>query len=378
MKTIARFTLFSLVLGAVAQAAPFLAIGDGAELFVTGAVGVRADDNIFLAKSATSDTIFNVDPGLELTFGKDAQVKGSLTLVDSITKYSSNSSLDTNLFSGNFASNYDDGKLKLGFNAGYQETNQNTVDVRPAGNVGALIRRNALSAGLTGETEVSEITSVGAGFSYTKTDYKRAGFGDSEDYTIPVNFYYKYSEKLDVSAGYRYRSYQTQIGEDSQDHFFNVGARGEFTPKLTGQVAVGWTQRTLAKSGDESLLGLDADLTYAISPKTSLQLRASNSPDTSPSGAQQKNFSFGGTLNTNITDQWSVSGGLSYRGITYVATTTTGQRTDDYVEGSLGVTYVINQWVRVDGNYAYRNNSSKIASSDFTNNVFSLSVSLRY
>jgi len=377
MKTLARSALLSIFAVTAVQAAPFMAIGDGAELFATGALGVRSDDNIFLAKDATSDVIFNVDPGLELTFGKDAQVKGSLTLVDSISRYSDNSDLNTNLFSTNFVSSYEDGKLKLGFNAGYQETNQNTVDVRAPGG-GALIRRNALSAGVTAESEVSEITSVAAGFSYTKTDYKRAGFGDSEDYTIPLNFYYKWTPKVDLSLGYRYRAYQTQIGQDSTDHFYNVGARGEFTPKLTGQVQVGWTQRQLTASGNENLVGLDANLTYAISPKTSLQLRAANAPDSSPSGAQQKNFSLGGTLSTNISDQWSVNAGLSYRGITYVGTATSAERTDDYVEGTVGATYVVNQYIRVAATYAYRSNTSKISSSDFTNNVFSLSANIRY
>jgi len=147
---------------------------------------------------------------------------------------------------------------------------------------------------------------------------------------------------------------------------------------LTGQVQVGWTQRQLTASGNENLVGLDANLTYAISPKTSLQLRAANAPDSSPSGAQQKNFSLGGTLSTNISDQWSVNAGLSYRGITYVGTATSAERTDDYVEGTVGATYVVNQYIRVAATYAYRSNTSKISSSDFTNNVFSLSANIRY
>ena len=111
MKTLARSALLSIFAVTAVQAAPFMAIGDGAELFATGALGVRSDDNIFLAKDATSDVIFNVDPGLELTFGKDAQVKGSLTLVDSISRYSDNSDLNTNLFSTNFVSSYEVGIL---------------------------------------------------------------------------------------------------------------------------------------------------------------------------------------------------------------------------------------------------------------------------
>lgn len=378
MNSLVRIAFVSFAVSATAYAAPFLAIGDGAELFVTGTLGVRADDNIFLQSDAQSDTIFDINPGAQITFGKDAQVKGSLSLVDAIARYSSNSRLNTNLFSANFGSNYDDGKLKLGFDAGYVESNQNTVDVRPTGSIGALIRRNTLTAGVTSEAEISQITSLAAGFKFEHTDYKRAGYGDSDDYTIPVDFYYKWTPKVDLSLGYRYRSYQTQIGLDSKDNFFNVGARGEFSPKLKGKVAVGWIQRQLSKGGDKNSLGLDASLGYEISPKTMLDLTASDKPDTSPQGAQQRNFSLGGNLTTNISDQWSANAGLSYRGITYLPAGTTAGRTDDYVEGNLGATYIVNAYVRVVGAYAYRNNSSKIASSEFTNNVFSVAASFRY
>lgn len=377
MKNLARYTVVSLAFSATAFCAPFMAVGDGAELFMTGTLSVRADDNIFLSNNATSDTVFDINPGLDLTFGKDAQIKGSLTLVDAISRYSSHSGLNTNLFGANFVSKFDDGKLKLGFNAGYNESNQNTVDVRAPGG-GALIRRNTFSAGIKGEAEVSQITSVAAGLSFAHTDYRRVGYGDSDDYTIPVDFYYKWTPKVDLSLGYHYRSYQTKIGLDSDDHFFNVGARGEFSPKLTGKIAIGLTQRQLAKGSDINMLGLEASLSYAVSPKTSLDLRAGSSPDTSPSGAQQKNFSLGGNLTTNVSDQWSVNAGLSYRGINYLPAGTTAGRTDDYVEGSLGATYIVNTYVRVVGAYNYRNNSSKIASGEFTNNVFSLAASFRY
>src|SRR5476649_889847 len=162
MNSLVRIAFVSMSVSATAYCAPFLAIGDVAELFMTGTLGVRADDNIFLSSHATSDTIFDIDPGAQITFGKDAQIQGSLTLVDAISRYSSKTSLDTNLFSANFASKYDDGKLNLGVTGGYTESNQNTVDLQAAAG-GDLIRRNVLTAGVNGEAEVSQITSVAAG-----------------------------------------------------------------------------------------------------------------------------------------------------------------------------------------------------------------------
>jgi len=366
MKKSALIALVSVALGTAAHAAPFLAIGDGAELFVTGTLGVRADDNIFLASNATSDTIFDINPGLEITFGKDAALKGSLTLVDAFANYSDNSGLNTNLFSGDFRAAYDDAKLKLKFNTGYHELNQNSVDIQ------GLTRRDQFVIGTGAEVEISQITSVGAGVNFTHENYKRKTYGDSDDLSVPVNFYYKWTPKVDLSAGYRYRNYETTIGLDSTDHYFNIGARGEFTPKLTGEFSAGVTTREFSKGGNETLPGFDGRLTYALTPKTSLQFGGSNDFGTSPQGQQQKNLSFNGSISTNIDEQWSVNAGLSSRSIDYYT------RTDDYIEGNVGVSYTVNAYVKINAAYVYRNNASDLASGEFTNNVFSLSASLRY
>lgn len=366
MKKLLPVTSIALLFSSAAFGAPFMAVGDSAELFVTGAVGIRADDNIFLSKNATSDVIIDVSPGLDLSFGKNTQVKGSFTVVDAISKYTDNNNLDTNLASANFQSSFDDGKLKLNFNAGYNELNQNSADIR------GLTRRDAFSAGGKGEVEVSQLTSIGAGVDFRQENYKRASYSDSSSLTLPLNFFYKITPKVDLSAGYRYRSYQVDLGEDSSDHFFNIGARGEFTPKLSGQVAVGLNTRQLDRSGDRNQLGLDASLNYELSPKTRLTIGASNDFATSPQGQQQKNLSLNGSLNFSLTDEWSANAGLNYRRTTYPT------RSDDYFEGQLGGAYIVNANVRIVGGYVYRNYSSVLSGSEFSNNVFSIAANLRY
>ncbi len=389
MKNYISTALVALSLGAVSQAAPFMAIGDGAELFLTGTLGVRVDDNIFLTSglpvnpalpiSATNrvneeidDIIFDINPGVELTFGKDSQMKGALTLSLAFANYTDNSSLNTNLFNGDFFTRYDDGKLKLGFNVGYHELNQNSVDIR------GLTRRDIFSAGANAEVEISQLTSVAAGLAFTHENYHPRNFTDSDDLTVPIDFYYKWTPKVDLSLGYRFRDHDVAtLGNDSKDHFFNVGARGEFTPKLTGRVAVGLANREIdgpanRGGGDESLLGIDASLSYEISPKTNLQLGASNDFGTSPQGAQQKNLTLNGMITTKISEEWSINAGLSWRSIDY------GSRTDDYVEGSLGTTYIVNANIKIIGAYVHRDYSSDLRGSEFKNNVFSVAANFRY
>jgi len=358
------------------EAAPYLVIGDGAELFVTGTVGVRADDNVFLSTDAgrragtasqvVSDTIFEITPGVDLTFGKNAQLKGSLSSGVAFANYSDNGRLDTTLANLNFRSNYDDGKLKLITAAGYNELNQNSVDIR------GLTRRDQTFFNGGGEVSVSEKTAVAGKFSFDKLNYKRAAYSDTDTLEVPLDVFYKVSPKVDMSLGYRYRDTQVQIGSDSQDNYFNIGARGEFSPKLTGSFNVGYNQRSLTRGKDQDQFGFNADLGYELTPKTSLNFSASNDFGTSAAGDQQKNFSLNGRVSTKLSEVWSLGGGLSYRAIEYLT------RTDDYVEGQISATYVVNAYVGVSAGYTYRSNSSDLRGSEFTNNVFSLSANFRY
>jgi hypothetical protein len=371
-----RYLLISASVAVAAKAAPFMAVGDGAELFATGVLGVRADDNILLSNNdKQSDVIFDLVPGLEFDFGKNAQTQGSLTLADAFALYTDHSAYNTNLASGDFVTKYDDGKMKLGFNAGYHELNQNTVDVR------GLIRRDITNAGANGEVGVTEITAVGGGVTYYHENYHPSNYVDSDTLTVPLNFYYKWTPKVDLSLGYQYRDYQAKSGSalDSIDNFYNVGARGEFSPKLTGKFAIGYTERRFSGNvGSRSLLGLDASFAYEISPKTTLQLGASNDFGTSPTGQQQKNLTVNALVSTKLTEEWSLNGGVSYRGIKYDSISGNLGRTDDYWEGTLGASYIVNANLRVIGAYVYRTYSSDITASEFDNNVFSIAANFRY
>lgn len=379
MKNLARLAIVTAAFGTAASAAPFLAIGDGAELFVIGTLGVRSDDNIlFSEKGEISDTIFDINPGVEITFGKNAAFSGSLTLVDAFANYSDNSKLNTQLFAGDFATKFDDGKMKLNFSTGYHELNQNSPDTKN------LTRRDEFVVKAGSEFEVSQITSVGAAVKFNHTNYHPKSFADSDDLVVPLNFYYKWTPKVDLSAGYQYRSYEISgftgaaatAPKDSTDHFFNIGARGEFSEKLKGSVAVGVTTRKFDGGGDETLPGVEASISYAVTPKTALNFGVTNEFGTTPQGAQQKLFSLNAGVVSEIDAQWSVNGNISHRSAEYYNIAKT--RTDEYFEGVVGVGYTVNSYVKINASFTYRNNDSDLTGNSFTNNVFALAASFRY
>ncbi len=226
--------------------------------------------------------------------------------------------------------------------------------------------------GIKAEVSASAKSKIGAGIKYNDTAYKLASSKDLTTFEVPINYYYAVTAKVDVSAGFRYRNTEVSGGVDSKGLSYRVGARGEFSPLVSGSVTVGYGERDLDVGGTKELFDIDAMLNIALSPKSNLRLTASNDFGVSASGAQQKNFSVGGRLSSKISEQLTLRGGLSYRGIDYYT------RTDDYIEAQLGVDYVISKTVSITGAYAYRKNKSDQAASNFNNTVFSFMANFRY
>ncbi len=377
MITKRRLALLSSLSVTPAFAAPFLAIGDNAELFLTARAEVRYEDNItFAPNNELSDEIFELSPGVELLFGKNSLTKGSFTAFERLTAYSDHNELNSNLTNLLFDSSYDSARLDLRANASFRELNQNSRDARLAA---ALVRRDVYAAGLNGEYSITEKSKVGLGGRYTRTQYKSGTFANQKNYTVPANYYFAITEKVDLSAGVQYRkNIVSASNADSEDYYFNVGARGEFTPKLSGSFSVGYTLRDHENSarGDDSTIGVKAGLAYAYSPKTTLSLDLSNDFETGADAAGIETSSIALGVNTSLTAAWSLSATLGYSRYDYLAAAS--NRTDNYIVAGVGVGYAYNEYLSFDAGYTINDNSSDLAAAEFTANVFRIAANLRY
>lgn len=373
MKTTGRILLTALLGTSSAFAAPFMAIGDNAELFLTGAVAVKFDDNIFLRPSGEiNDTIYSFTPGVDVVFGKNAATSGNLYYNAEVRRYDNTGSQDTTLHKAGLNSLYSNGKTKLDFGGSYMEVAQSEISVP-----GAIIDSEVFSARALGEVGITEKSTLGLGVRYVDTAYQPTSFTDSAVLTLSGDVFTEYTEKLAFSIGYQFRSTGVSGGgdrTDRRDHFFNVGARGEFTPKLSGTVRVGYVTRDFDGGGSsKDSIGVDANLTYAPTAKTSLLITSSNDFGTTSAGQSTRTASGGLTVNSKIDEQWSWNANVAYRSIRYSAI-----RTDDYYEGSFGVRYVLNTYFSFGASYYHRTNDSVLRQQEFDNNTFTLSTDIRY
>jgi polysaccharide biosynthesis protein VpsM len=364
----------SATLAASLSAAPFMAVGDNAALYLIGGAAVSFNDNIYLQQNDTeSDVIFNLSPGVELAFGGGAAFNGTLTFREDFYRYLDNSEQNTSRSNAFLDASYSGARTSGSVYASLEQMTQNSRDIRGAG---ILVDRTVYRAGVDSEYAYSQKTSLGLGFAYYRTDFKTPGFRDSVSWSIPLDVYYRYSPKMDWSVGYRYRNTEIRSGggSDARDHFFNVGARGQFSPKLTGNVRVGVDYRDFRVGGNDSTLGVNASLAYAFSPKVSFSGVANRDFNTSGLGGQSfERTGLGVRANYRISEFWSAAAGVNLERAEYQL----GRR-DNYYVTDVGLNYSPAAFVTMSAGYTFRSNNSNINGLDFDNNVLSLSASFRY
>lgn len=370
MKSLPSLVLLGALLGSSAHAA--FDLGNGVNLAPTGNVGLQYNDNIFLTNSgAKSDSILDLAPGFKLQFGGESLTQGSLAYSEDFQFYTDTSSLNTALAKVDLLTAYDDGKMKVNVDAWFHQADQATIDAR-GGNF--LVRRDLIHGDVTDEVALTEKTSVSAGLGWDDTDYKRASYVSWQWWELPLKYYYKIEPKLDLSAGFRYRNNELDAGGvDSTEYFYSVGARGELAPKADGEVDVGLNQQRLANGRSRNGFGIESKVNYEFSPKTTVVFGIKNGYGYSGAGTSYRDFGVNGGINSNIASNLSISASLSYDKYSYV----TAQK-DDFYQGQLSATYLVNANVTVSGGYNYAKDKSNLTGASFKNNIVAVTAMLRF
>jgi hypothetical protein len=226
---------------------------------------------------------------------------------------------------------------------------------------------------------LSPKTAIDVALDIDDRNYQTTGFADTQTWSVPINLLYEVAPKLRGTAGYRFRDISQGGAADSTDHYFNVGARGEFTPKLTGSFTIGWTDREIDPFGtaagrDDNTVGVESTFDYTISEKTMLRASIRNDFSNAATGATQEVFGLAVGLNSNLSEMLTANVSLSWDSYDYVG----APRTDDFWRFNLGAAYRYNEMVTLRGEYTYQDNSSDLAGVEFKNHIFSVSASIRY
>jgi hypothetical protein len=344
---------------------------EGSGLFVTGTLGEQYNDNLFLrTHNAKSDYITTLTPGLEYDFGANSQTQGMVSYQEAFARYDSDSNQNSNLGDATMNLTYNNDRTKGSLNASFVQLDSNDVGLR---NDNIFIRRDVTMASGNGEWGMSEKTSFAIGGNYTHTEYKQAGFPNSSIYALPIDVYYKMTPDVDMSLDYQFRESDITGLQSYQDNYLGVGARGQFTEKFSGLFSVGATERSWQHSGGTQWMpGGHATFTYLVTPKTTFQFGGSEDFNSAAAGTSQKSLSGWAGVQTNFEGDFSASAKVTYEHLSYL----TGIH-DEYWKAELGLQYQLNKYVSFKAGYTYMNDSTDY-NSDFTDNVFSISGTVRF
>ena len=355
---------------------PKIDLGDNAALHLTADLNARYDDNVFVTKdNKVSDEILSAAPGLAFQFGQNSLTNGELSYEENFLHYVHKSAPDAHLAIGSANFGYSDSRLTVNGDGSFQQFYQNQENFFVAGQR-LLVRRDELDLGSNAEVNLTEKTSAGVGANYAHTHYRTPGLVDNNSFGMPVNFYYAVWPKVDLSAGYSYRQTKTAVtgsGSRENDNYYNIGARGDFTPKLNGNFSVGYTTSSFTSGGRNSTLAFNGSFGYEVSAKTSGTLAVSRNYSTGAQGEQliSTNLSLGAS--TLFSPQWQAGATIGYQHVAYPSV-----RRDDYVDGSVSATYIYSQNITATASYMLRRNASSISNAEFLDNSLSFSADLKY
>ena len=199
------------------------------------------------------------------------------------------------------------------------------------------------------------------------------------DYSQGVSVYYTYTSKLDLLAGYRVRVSRTSVGDNTTDHWFNVGATGGLFAKLNGAVRVGYQIRDVSGSGHTNYSHFNAlaSVGWPITRKLNLMGALSRDFSTIATGASVDSMSASLRASYAFSRKIEFNSGVSVGQNRFLGTPPP-QRHDTFFSYDVGATYRMNEHFQIGATYTYFHNWSTLALSDFDRTGFSVDISSRY
>lgn len=343
------------------------------QLFVFGSVTFGYDSNIFSDSNGTGDYTVTGSVGAEIK--RKAGIIGvNATGRLNYSTYGSHS--DENSFDPNFQVEFTKGTGRttgsLAISA-YRESRSDSA---------VNLRTNSwnfpVALGL--KYPVNDRYYVASQTAFLRRSYvDNASLANLTDYSQGLDVFYVYTSKLDLLGGYRIRVSQTSLGDDTYDHWFNLGASGGLFAKLNGTVRVGYQFRNVVGGTNDTYSHLNAlaSVTWPLSRKLNLTGALSRDFTTIATGASVDSTSASLRAIYSFSRKLEFNAGLA-AGHNRFLGTPPPQRRDTFFSFDAGANYRMNEHLQVGASYTYFRNWSTFAFSDFDRHGFSLDVSSRY
>ena len=416
MKTCNIYPVIIVTVGLCQQlfvsAAPLVSIGNNTDVYFNGSSSLRWTSNVFRDEAEETEGLtWTLSPGFEVNVGRGL-TNADLSIITryDIIRYEDQDQLDTELFHIKAVGSYTSSRLALSGSAYFDESKMNSGENNITND---LIEYDAYGATVDSEYRVSPKFSFGAGARYSEKVFKTFDdtFPDRTVMSAPFDVFYELTPKLDLSLGYTFTNTdieetirasapnQVRITSDyeTDSHFFNIGARDQLLPKLTGSFKVGYRTRSSSDStiqtidtdpvtsvetttttrtnrDDSGMLGLDANFTWTATPKLAVNFDLSRDFGVGGEGQSTEKSSviLGG--NYSINSFFTLNANLGYILTDY----SNSEREDDQYNAGLRLFYLPNKYWQISTGYTFTENDSNLRSNSYNDHSIDLTATLRY
>jgi hypothetical protein len=355
-----------------------VAIGDYGAVTADVQSSLTHSSNIFRDSDEEDDMIFQLLPRLRYRFDQGAVRVEADAGVD-VIRYDDFDMNDAEDIKSHIVidfpyGDYDEKKrYDVRLQAGY---NENTS---PNDSVQAIVQTEELNLSALGRYYVSERTFLRGGVEFLDKQSQTAGFDDVQRISVPIEFFYDYSEDLSYGVGYRYTEtdVSADVGAeaDSTDHAVFLAVVGQVAPSVTAEVRLGGQERKFDDSTtfeDETGFFMESLLTWAASDLTTVELNVGNDFDTAINGVSKETLFAEVGVQHQFSDKIRASAGLGYEDVKY-----SNDRDDEHFSVAIGSVYtLIEDQLEIEGGLRYADRDSTKVASNY--DVLTARISISY
>ena len=350
--------------------------GSRNQLFVFGGVTFGYNDNIFAQSSGQGDSTVTAQAGVELKRRAGLIAVNSVAKIDFVRykKFTGENTINPNF---SLELNKTEGRTTGAFTLqAYRETRSDSA-------VNLRTSSWNFPLGLNLKYPINDKLYMTSTSGYLRRTYKDEGLAlvNYSDYSEAVDFYYTYTSKLDLLAGYRLRVSRTSGGSRANDHWFNVGATGGLFSKLSGTVRLGYQIRNISGPRTPSdrfhQVNASATINWPFTRKLNFAFSANRDFNTIATGSSVDSTSLAARAHYTYSKKLEFNGGVAV-GRNLFLGSGQGNRRDTFFSWDAGAIYRMNEHLQIAGSYTYFHNWSSLSLSDYQSHGFSLDISGRY
>lgn len=347
--------------------------GSRNQLFVFGSVAFGYNSNIYSDSSGRADYTVTANAGVDLKRRAGIIAVNATAKFDYVYygKYSDESAINPSFYiEFNKTTGRTTGAITI---SAYRESRSDSA---------VNLRTNSWNfpLGLSLKYPINDKLYVTSATSYLQRRYTDSTtLANYTDYTEGLDLFYVYTSKLDLVGGYRIRVSKTSVGNDTTDHWFNLGATGGLFAKLSGTIRLGYQIRDTGGSDGESFSHVNAagSLNWPITRKLGLSGSINRDFNTIATGASVDSVSVALRSTYAVTRKIEFGAGVGYGRNEFLGRNLPA-RTDEFFSFDVNAHYKMNEHLSFGASYSYFSNASNQSFSEFDRQGFSFDLSSRY